>query len=410
MSLRFTFLSVGLSLSLGACGTKAERRAAGPSSPSLDTSDTAAGDTSAGDDTGPSDDSGSGSDTADTSEPEETDADGDGVSREAGDCDDNDASRFPGNVEECNGTDNDCDGEVDSPNPIDGTIWYADNDRDSWGDETAPTIACSMPEAHSLFPGDCLDSEADVFPGAIEVCDSLDNDCNGTTDMGAADGTTYYRDSDGDGYGDPDTITVSCSEPTGYVDNAADCMDSDSGVSPDAVEVCNGVDDDCNGAIDETYEGTVWFRDADGDGRGNPMDARTACFPPAGFVATSNDCDDEDAAIHGDMSELCDEKDNDCDGVVDEELSDLTFYRDLDGDGYGTALDMIIACAPVDGYVSEGTDCNDDDSEIRPGRSEDCNGVDDNCDDTVDEGWPVYDFWPDLDGDTYGAGDALEAC
>jgi hypothetical protein len=224
------------------------------------------------------------------------------------------------------------------------------------------------------------------------------------------DGDTYYRDADADGFGTTTTTIVACSLPSGYVADATDCLDSDYWVNPDGVELCNGIDDDCNGAVDDSFESLPWFQDADGDGRGNPLAAITACFPPSGYVIDSNDCDDEDSTIHGDMFELCDEKDNDCDGVVDEELSDLTFYRDLDGDGYGTGLDVLTACAPVDGYVSEGTDCNDSDDSIRPGRTEDCNGIDDNCDATIDEGWPVYDFYADLDGDGFGAGEAVGAC
>ena len=362
------------------------------------------------DDTASGVDTSSPSDTGDTSSPAETDADGDGVSREAGDCDDDDPKRFPGNDETCDGIDNDCDGEPDSPNPVDGITWYPDADGDSWGRESGAVLTCDVLEGHSRVGGDCDDDDDRANPGATEACDGIDNDCNGTTDIGAVDGRTFYRDSDGDGYGDVDTTTSGCEVPVGYVLNADDCSDLSATVSPDGVETCNGVDDDCDGIVDESFESSIWYRDADGDGRGDPLDARLSCFPPSGYVVTSNDCNDSDSAVHGDMSELCDEKDNDCDGIIDEDLSDILFYRDLDGDGYGTPLDVITACAPTPGYVSEGTDCDDTDDDIRPGRTEECNGIDDNCDDTVDEGWPTYPYFPDLDGDGYGAGEALEAC
>ena len=342
--------------------------------------------------------------------PEETDADGDGVSLEAGDCDDADPTRFPGNTESCNGVDNDCDGEVDGPNPTDGSLWYRDFDGDSWGRASESWVSCETPLAASRFPGDCDDRDPDVSPGAIEVCDGVDNDCDSITDTDAADGTVYYRDLDGDGFGNPDVSQAACARPTGFVDNNLDCDDSRSSVSPDGAEACNGLDDDCNGAVDDGYAMSEWFEDWDGDGRGNPLVTAISCYPPSGFVGVGGDCDDEDFDVHGDMSELCDGKDNDCDGIVDEELSDLVFFRDLDGDGYGTSMDRIIDCAPVTGYVVDGTDCDDDDDTVYPGRSESCNGVDDNCDGVIDESWPLEAYFYDADGDGFGAGEATMAC
>ncbi len=349
-------------------------------------------------------------DADDTSIPVETDDDGDGVSVEAGDCDDNDASRFPGNSESCNGVDNDCDGEVDSPNPVDGSLWYPDFDGDSWGAERSEWIACGEPLGASRFPGDCNDLDPEVSPSAIEVCDLQDNNCNGIIDTDAVEGVAYYRDFDGDGYGNPDHEVMACALPTGFVENDLDCNDSNSSVSPDGVESCNGLDDNCDGAIDDGYEVPTWFEDADGAGHGDPLVVAVACSPPADFVAVGGDCDDRDPEIHSDMMELCDEKDNDCDGITDEDLSELVFYLDLDGDGYGTPEDEIVDCAPVSGYVVDGTDCDDSDASIRPGRSEECNGIDDNCDDVIDETWPLDPYFADADADGFGAGEPVYAC
>jgi len=380
-------------------------------------------DTSASTDTGP--DTGSGGsidtsasgetgavDTGDTasSGPIGTDMDGDGVSVEAGDCDDSDATRFPGNAEVCDGIDNDCDDAIDSPAPIDGSIWYADFDRDSWGDSDIAVITCERPVGHSPYKGDCNDIDDSIFPGATEVCDLIDNDCDGLVDTDTESGVTYYLDSDEDGYGDPDTSTISCTLPVGYVEDDSDCMDSDASVNPDGMEICNGIDDDCSGSIDDGFELLVWYSDNDGDGRGDPLHSVLSCFPPPDHVAGGGDCNDSDSSIHGDMSELCDTKDNDCDGVVDEDLVDIVFYRDLDGDGYGTDSSTVEACSPPSGYVYEADDCDDGDADIRPGRTEACNGIDDNCDDVIDEGWPSYDFYLDGDGDGYGAGISVAAC
>ena len=133
MITRTTAVLSGLLL-VAACGSDEEGVGRPPSLPTpLPVDDTAYGSETGG----PGDETGAPDDTAppdtDPPEPEETDEDGDGVSVEAGDCDDSNPDRFPGNTESCNGVDNDCDGEVDAPNPSDGSVWYRDFDGDSWG-------------------------------------------------------------------------------------------------------------------------------------------------------------------------------------------------------------------------------------------------------------------------------------
>ena len=175
-----------------------------------------------------------------------TDADGDGYSLEV-DCDDADAAIFPGASERCDSTDNDCDGAVDEL-PEDGGAWYADADGDGHGDPAAVSWTC-MGEGGVAVGDDCNDADADVYPGAPELTDGVDQDCDGTTEDETR--VTLYIDADGDGYGDPaNSITVGDDRPENAVETAGDCDDTDPDIHPDALDTCDGVDQDCDGAID----------------------------------------------------------------------------------------------------------------------------------------------------------------
>jgi len=183
---------------------------------------------------------------------------------------------YPGAVEVCDGIDNDCDGDVDIDAAAPPT-WYADSDGDTWGDPTAPALGCEPPDGHVADLTDCDDTDAAVHPGAEEVCDGIDNDCDGLADIGAVDAPTWYEDADSDGYGDPTSVVQACEQPDGYVDNPADCADDDPFTYPGAPERCNGFDDDCNGETDYDAAGEV---DADADG-----------------WLSCDDCDDSDPMV-----------------------------------------------------------------------------------------------------------------
>ncbi len=187
---------------------------------------------------------------------------------------------------------------------------------------------------------DCDDQDATTHPGADELCDGLDNDCDGEVDEDPIDGQTWYADSDGDGFGDDESATTACDAPSGHVSAAGDCDDSDAAIHPEATEICNELDDDCDGAIDDEDDDldasttTEWQRDADGDGYGYASDVRSACNQPSGYIPVGEeDCDDGDAAIHPGASEDCnDGRDEDCDGLLDCEDGDCALDQICTGE------------------------------------------------------------------------------
>jgi YVTN family beta-propeller protein len=254
---------------------------------------------------------------------------------------------------------------------------------------------------------DCNDNNAAVFPGAPEFCDNIDNNCNGLIDDGIQY-FTWYRDSDGDGFGNnPDSIlTCSAAPPPGYVASSSDCTDNNATVFPGAPEFCDGMDNNCNGLIDDGIVFLTYYLDADGDGYGDASDTATSCLgiAPAGYVATSTDCADNNAAIYPGAAELCDGIDNNCNGLTDDGIIYKTYYADADGDSYGDAAATLTTCADTipAGYVVTGTDCDDSNVTINPGAAELCDGIDNNCNGLTDDGIIYKTYYADADGDSYG--------
>ena len=184
------------------------------------------------------------------------------------------------------------------------------------GEDSGSSPATDIDGDGFAAPEDCDDASADVFPGAAEVCNGIDDNCNGETDEGVLQ--TFYTDADGDGFGNPDLSLQDCTAPEGTVEAATDCDDTDPTISPGAEEVCNELDDDCDGDIDEDGGGTI-YADADGDGWGDDNISMTGC-PGSGWVIEAGDCDDEDPRVNpGQPLDSCDGIDTDCDGDIDED-------------------------------------------------------------------------------------------
>lgn len=181
--------------------------------------------------------------------------------------------------------------------------WYGDDDGDGHGDPLAETVTCAPLSGEVAVGDDCDDDHSLVHPGAIEVCNELDDDCDETIDVGAADAQTFWVDEDGDGYGDAAQSEDACTQPVGYVANDDDCDDAADEAHPGAVELCDGIDGDCDGAGDEgAIDAPEWYPDADGDGFGDGDAPVRACEQPSGTIVAAGDCDDSDPTVTWDCT------------------------------------------------------------------------------------------------------------
>jgi alpha-tubulin suppressor-like RCC1 family protein len=342
------------------------------------------------------------------------------------DCDDNNPRINPGIREFCDnrGVDEDCDpctvAEV-TPSGFGG-----DGDRDedrfvSTGCFNRLSPGAAMPACASARPdagadagesvgyitvsaaevrgADCADDPAagggSRFPGALEVCNGVDDNCvNGTMDEARV---PYFRDSDGDGFGDRAAIgadlVMACAPPFGFSRLGTDCDDANAMINPAAREVCDAlgnVDENCNGSRDE------------GCGCPRVAESRSCCSGRGVEVCTATGMGSVWGACTAEVrGELCNRIDDDCDGSADEGLTILC-YPDGDDDGYaamGAALEpvcpdasrMSVGQCPLR-YTNRApsggasTDCNDGLATRNPARDELCNGVDDDCDDSTADG------------------------
>ncbi|MFT7603830.1 MAG: hypothetical protein ACI8VT_001398 [Saprospiraceae bacterium] len=232
---------------------------------------------------------------------------------------------------------------------------------------------------------DCDDTNADINPGASELCNGLDENCNNLIDEDT-DIYTYYLDADEDTFGDINMPFDTCQSfaPANYVNNSWDCDDTNADINPDAAEACDDIDNNCNTEVDEGLALNTYYLDADEDTFGDANDTVATChdLAPVGYVTNSEDCDDSNAAINPDAVEACDGLDNDCNTMIDDGLPVFTYYFDSDQDTYGNPEDSIEICeeTPPDGYVLNSMDCDDYNNTINPDATEIINnGIDEDC-------------------------------
>jgi len=219
---------------------------------------------------------------------------------------------------------------------------YTDADGDGFGDEADMVQEVDCPSGYVELAGDCDDAEAAVYPAAAEVCDELDNDCDGETDEGLLQ--TWYLDWDWDGYGDAASPYEACELPVGYSADATDCDDDDNDTYPGAEELCDGLDNDCDGEIDEELETTTSYVDADGDGYGDPQSAESTCEGVDDRVSNGEDCDDSSADVYPGAPDVCDGLPNSCEKDWENDDGLVTFWN---GVGEPTDLTELFAAGSL---------------------------------------------------------------
>ena len=249
---------------------------------------------------------------------------------------------------------------------------------------TSPTELCQT----TVFPLEEKDAEHDGDVGLSAVFESRSKV------------RTWYRDEDGDHYGNENQSRRSAAQPDGFVVSSKDCNDSDADIHLWTKELHDGQDNNCNGLTDEGFVEIPFYLDRDGDGFGDADFITMSKRRPAQHAKNNLDCNDLSADDYPGATEQFDNRDNDCDGEIDE--GGNIYYRDVDGDGFGVSTDSVESFEPITGYVGNNQDCDDSNAEINPQIADAFDSVDNDCDGRVDEGFTPNRYYLDSDGDGYG--------
>ncbi|MBM4371982.1 MAG: hypothetical protein FJ098_10025, partial [Deltaproteobacteria bacterium] len=294
-------------------------------------------------------------------------------------------------------TDGDGDPDLTDCQPTNGAVYEGaaelcdglDNNCNGQVDEGFPDIDGDK-LANCMDPDDDNDGDPDVtdceptnpamFSGGVELCDGKDNNCNGKMDEGYpdldGDGEANCYDLDDDGDGDPDVSDCNPVDPDSFHGNP---------------EICDEKDNDCDTAVDEIGATgcTNYYKDKDDDGFGMATQVQCLCAPQSTYTAIQpGDCDDSSWAVHPGVMEFCNNQDDDCDGTTDNPgaLGCVVRWEDPDGDDFGTGVPLCLCWAQGLYTATAGGDCDEADVDINPGMDEECDGIDNNCDGQVDEG------------------------
>lgn len=266
--------------------------------------------------------------------------------------------------------------------------------------DVGATTSCKSDNAFGSCEGQFSCGEVGTFPACDapgaqpEVCNAVDDDCNGEVDDTATDCTVYYQDSDGDGYGLGDGECLCAKPDDSWVELGGDCNELVTSINPGVAETCNGTDDNCDGQIDEAgADGCVpSYPDGDNDNYGVETPGvvpECHCTATEGWAPNLGDCDDANPLVSPGVQESCNGGDDDCDGGIDEAdaVGCNPYFIDGDGDTYGLTTGAKCLCGPTGAYLATiPGDCDDTTGDVSPGLPEICDGVDNNCDNQTDEG------------------------